>query len=164
VPLTVKELRPLRGSCAAPSASLTASLWHGIGRWIGRQESLPQSDAAQPFRVRWDGRHRSERLYLLCTFGGPGHPRYFENQRSADVQLSGEFGGSRQLAETQPALPGLQADSSAAFALTCHFLAISGSGRGSFRFSARTSGRARTPCRGTAVSPGTQGANRQPSQ
>jgi hypothetical protein len=33
--------------CAAPSASLTASLRHGIGRWRGRQEPASRS-AAQP--------------------------------------------------------------------------------------------------------------------
>jgi len=42
--------------CAAPSASLTASLRHGIGRMEGQARSLLQPDAAQPSSTtRWSG-------------------------------------------------------------------------------------------------------------
>jgi hypothetical protein len=45
--------------CAAPSASLTASLWHGNGRWERQARSLPQADAAQPSTTKVENQDNS---------------------------------------------------------------------------------------------------------
>ena len=74
---------------AAPSASLTASLWHGIGRWRGRPGACLSPTPRSPV---WPG---------VSSVSVPPVALQSANHRELampDPQLSGMYGGARDVA------------------------------------------------------------------
>jgi hypothetical protein len=127
VPLAVKELRPLRGAFGVLDREPLAR-----HRQKGPAGKEPASgDAAQPCTASGVNSRNDGRLYLLCTVGTLAEAGCAESWRTGGPQLSGEIGGSRQEPRDRLIVPGLQASSPAAQALTCMFSVIDGLGRGS---------------------------------